>query len=51
MNAAGILSLYLFVTKQPPIIVAALLANVNWKKKISKNNNTKNDKLQYAWGY
>ena len=30
-NAAGNLSLYLLVTRQPPTIVAVLLANVNSK--------------------
>ena len=30
MKAAGSRSLYVFVTKQPPTIVAALLANVNY---------------------
>ena len=30
-NTAGSRSLYLFVTRQPPRIVAALLANVNYK--------------------
>ena len=29
MKTAGMRSLYVFVTKQPPRIVAALLANVN----------------------
>ena len=30
-KAAGSLSLYWLVTRQPPTMVAALLANVNWE--------------------
>ena len=31
MKAAGSLILYLLVTRQPPTMVAALLAKVNWR--------------------
>ncbi len=46
-KAAGSLSLYLLVTRHPPRIVAALLANVNYAKinRIIINNDTNNNKL------
>ena len=36
-NTAGTLSLYLFVTRQPPSIVAELLAKVNYKDTNTSN--------------